>query len=246
MTDNIAVDEGQEQVESAPTDEEQLQNEESEEASAEDTGESRKKKGAERRIRQLTRKYRETERRAEKLERELQEIKERIGPKPEPVRPNRDDYDTDEEYEDALFDWRDAVKTKATPETEEAELPPIVKEFESELEELADDAVLAVMDDDWPCTKEMTDYIMASENRAKLAYHLATHTDIAEKITKMSPILAARELAKVEESLGSSNDNSVTTLPPPATTGKPSAVGLTDQDKMSTAQWVEKRRRGEI
>jgi len=61
----------------------------------------------------------------------------------------------------------------------------------------------------------------------------------------MSPILAARELAKVEGELSSNTTASVQTpsTPPPLDTSKPRSIPITDEDKMSTRQWVEKRRR---
>lgn len=218
-------------------------------APADDTQAKPGKGRTSRRIRQLKRKAYEAEERAKRVEEQLSQVMERLDKVvPQNTRPTRDDFDTDEEYEDALFDWRDNQKQ---PEAEaQPEVDPTLKEtleaFEAELDELDDDAAYAVMEEDWPCSKDMTDYIMSSEVRANLAYHLATHTDIAEKISKMPPILAMRELAKVEGELSSkskASGNAPETPPPPLDPNKPASVPITDAEKMSTDQWVAQRRK---
>lgn len=230
------------------------QDQEQEAKPANDDAGAPRSKGAERRIRQLTRKFRDSERENKALHDRLESLEKRIGPEPAPPRPLRDDYDTTEDYEDALFDWRDT--TKSVPKQEKsvdtkpelvAEQVEIVEAFETELDGLADDAVDIVMEKAWPCSNPMTEFIMASEKRAELAYHLATNQDIAEKISKMSPMVAARELAKVELNIGSKKkpnaDSKTDDLAPPISSGKPAGTSSTDDDKMSTAQWVAQRRK---
>lgn len=220
-----------------------------------DAGAHSSKKGAQRRIGQLTRKYRQAERENLELKARLDAVEKRIGPVPEPERPNREGFETTEDYEDALFEWRDAklshAKQDSQPEPEagqiSAEQAAAIESFESALEEIAPDAILTVMEDDWPCSTAMTEYIMSSEDPANLAYHLATNTDIAEKISKVSPIQVARELAKVEGKLSETNPGAhEKPPPPPADTGRATGTGVTDPDKMSTNQWVAERRAGRI
>ena len=231
------------------------QNKDEGETHAEENAARPNKVPAGKRIRQLTRKWRDAERENDALKQRLDALEKRIGPAPEPVRPNRDDFDSDTEYEDALFDWRDNVKalkseSESKPDVPASnEVPQVVTELESELEQLGDDAVMAVMEDDWPCNPGITEYIMASDIRANLAYHLATHHDIAEKVANMSPILAARELSKIEDELRSSSNvnnsaqNDINAPPPPLDTNTPSSVSMNDQDKMSTDQWTAMRRK---
>ena len=223
---------------------------------AEDNAARPNKVPAGKRIRQLTRKWRDSERENDALRQRLDALEKRLGPTPEPERPNRDDFVSDTEYEDALFDWRDNVKTSKSQDKEVEAEPQqtgqysaqVIADFESELDGISDDAALVVMEDDWPCNQGVTDYIMASDIRANLAYHLATNHDVAEKIANMSPILAARELSKLEDELRSSSNvnNSAQTnvnVPPPLDTNTPSSVSMTDPDKTSTDQWVAQRRR---
>lgn len=221
-----------------------------------DAGAPRNNKGAERRIRQLTRKYRDAERENKKLQARLDNIEQRIGPAPKPVRPSRDDFDSVEEYEDALLDWRDATKaaesqTSTKPDDQQiTDGGEILDELEAELEDISDDAAHKVMETDWACNTAMTEFIVNSEVRAPLAYHLASNPDTAAKIAKMSPVLAARELAKVEAKIVSeqkldANAPGKNTLPPPVNPNKPSANVLDNDDKLSDKQWVEKRRKAQ-
>lgn len=210
-----------------------------------------KKTPAGKRIRQLTRKWRDAERQNQELAERLESLEKRLGPPPEPERPNRDDFDTVEEYEDALFEWRDkakAVKPKQD-DPKPAELPEEVVQFQEQLEdfgeEIGEDVFWEVMHGDWSCNKEMTDYIMTSDEPAKLAWYLAKHPDVSEKIYKMPTIRAVRELEKVEGSMSSDfkAGESKDTPPPPLDTSKPLSAPITDQDKMSTDQWLEMRRK---
>jgi len=136
-TEAATVNEDEQALEATGDDQE---TEESENPADDDAG-AHGKKGAQRRIRQLTKKFRNAEREtaAERaariaLEARLQALEERLGA-PEPVRPTRSEYDSDEDYEDALFDWRD--KSRQTPQEDKAAAPeinPAVAEFEEELD----------------------------------------------------------------------------------------------------------------
>ena len=245
----VAADENQ-QAEPEISDEQKADD------SAGDNAGASRSKGAERRIRQLTRKYREAERLNKDLLNRLDAIEDRLGPIPEPPRPQRDDFETSESYEDALFDWRDkkrqmaepqqAENTAAQPETDQE--VPFVDEFKQELGQLDDpDAIGIVMDDDWPCTKDMTEFILSSDHRADLAYFLATNPDISGKIAQMSPAQRARELVKVEGELPTKQTGATQSEqpPPPMTPSKATGATGTEflSDKMSTDQWVNARRR---
>lgn len=221
---------------------------------ADDGAGAPRSKGVERRIGQLTRKYRQSEREKQELAQRLEALEKRIGPEPEPVRPEPADFETQVEYEDALFDWRDAMRTheastsdtdSATSATPGEDNPAvqIVSELETELDALDDpEAVMKVMDDDWPCSTQMTEYIAGSEKRAQLAYHLATNPEISARIEKIrSPVLVARELVKIEEGLPESKTSASSEPAPPPPPGEPvspSAIAnVSDPDKLSPAQW---------
>ncbi len=225
-------------------------------ASADDDAGAPRKKGVERRIGKLTRRWRQSERDNAALRQEMDALKERVGPAPEPPRPNSSDFETTEDYEDALLEWHDAKRAPSgtPPETTDSTATPtqdgsaddVINAFEDELEALAPDAVLTVMDDEWPCSQAMTDFIMDSDKRAQLAYHLASNTELAEKISALPPVAAARELVKIEAELPAPTTSTPTPAPPPppGTPVTPVAGAVTvDDDKLSTKQWREKRER---
>ena len=220
-----------------------------EEGHADDNAARRNKVPAGKRIRQLTRKYRESERKNEELLQRLDALEKRIGPEPEAARPNYEDFDTREEYEDALLEWADAKKTAKSEPKPEAKAPAadIIEEFEDELEnEIGEHAVALVMEGDFETTQDMTDYIMSSDVRAHLAYHIASNPELSSKIAKMPTIRAARELEKVEEELSSNlkrDREPENTPPPPLESTRPRSASIVNGDKMSTEQWVAERRR---
>lgn len=227
-------------------------------APADDGAGAPRKKGVERRIGQLTRRYRESERQRLALKEQVEKLEQRIGPAPEPARPRQDDFETPEEYEDALLSWHDDMRAhKQGQDSSEQSATvdgaaDIVTEFEEQLEAVAPDAIMVVMDDDWPCSDAMVEFIRESDKGAQLAYHLASNTSIADKLSKLSPSQAARELVKIEAELpatiqtsaGDEAGKAAGGAPPPIEPGKTGGGegGITDPDKMSTEQWLKWRK----
>ena len=210
------------------------------------------KRMAQKRIRQLTSKQRAAEEKLAKQQEQIDELLKQNNP--EPARPSSADFETLEEYEDARDDWKDAVKARKTESEspQQAPTPEQVKRaenadrIEQDLDALGDqypDAVEIVMNDEWSCSDSMYDFIEASDKGAALAYHLATNEDIASKIAGLSPVLAARELVRVEAGLpATTNKPSASPPPPPGTPVSPSAASVvTDPDKLTSAQWKEWR-----
>ena len=194
----------------------------------------------ERRIGQLTRRYRQAERENTALQGRLDALEQRVGPVPEPERPKTDDFETPEEYEDALFEWRDATREhKAQP----APVPVVsdaVVRIESDLEGMLEshpDAIEAVMENEWPCNDSTYEFLTNSDKGAELAYYLAKNTAVAAQINALSPMLAARELVKVEAELSAPATNA-NPPPPPGEPVTPSGSStVTDPDKLSPQQW---------
>jgi hypothetical protein len=208
------------------------------------------KRMAQKRIRQLTSKVREAERKATEAQERIEGLEKRIGPEPDPVVPNSADFETLDEFLVARDEWRDAMKARQTTEQPPAPSPEKVARAESAdrieagLEALGEqypDAVDVVMNDDWSCSTAMYDFIESSESGPALAYHLATNEELADKIARLSPVLAARELVKVEAGLPATKP-SATPPPPPGNPVSPSASSVvTDPDKLSPKQWKEWR-----
>ena len=61
------------------------------------------------------------------------------------------------------------------------------------------------------------DALLDSERGPELAYHMATHPEIAERLNAMSPIKAALEIGRLETSLVAPLTRPASKAPPPAT-----------------------------
>ena len=221
------------------------------EPDAADTTAEQGKSRAKKRIRQLSQRARNAEQRAEALESRLAEL-EKIVKQPA-KRPARDDYATDEDWENALVEHG---KTQVRPETPRtppqltAEQQAILTDFESKLDEISEDAADVVLyGDEWSCSPDMTDFIRVSEKGPLIAYHLAQNPRDADRISKLSPIIALRELEKLEAKLEPPKKSGTRQAPPPppADTTRPGgSSGVVDPDKMSPEQWLKLRRQGKI
>ena len=108
-----------------------------------------------------------------------------------------------------------------------------------------DDFHDVVSNSDVPMTGTMQQAIMESENGPKLAYHLATHPEEAEKIAGMTPIGAVRALTLIEDRLAKSGLEAKTTnAPPPVRPAGSSATAKKDPGKMTDAEYMKWRKAG--
>ena len=96
-----------------------------------------------------------------------------------------------------------------------------------------------------PMTGTMQQAIMESEIGPKLAYHLATHPEEAEKIAGLTPIGAVRALTLIEDRLAKSGLEAKTTnAPPPVRPAGSSATAKKDPGKMTDAEYMKWRKAG--
>jgi hypothetical protein len=197
------------------------------------------KKSAQERINELTRKRHEAERRADDLERKLRE---RETP-PTSDRPKLEHYETQEQYEDALFDWRDKRNSKEREveqrrKSEETALErfnekaKILKETYEDFDEIVEQPVFSPV---------MRETLLMSDEGAMVSYFLGRpeNHDIADKISRLSPQGQIYELGKLETKLLlAQKTKKATDAPPPV---KP--VGITgappiDESNLSDEAWV--------
>jgi len=242
------------QAEAAAATPEQPEGQESaSETPAPDTEGAAGHRSAERRIAQLTAKYRQEQREKQELVERLERLESRIGPEPGPTRPQPDDYETTEEYEDALFQWNDdrrehAKKQEARKKPEAPAIPEPIKEklpeFDKQVKALTainQDATALIFSDDWPCTDEMMEIIVSSDRGAELAYKLAQNPAEADRIAHLTPLQQARELTRIEAGLPASQLPATSKAPPPITPVKARGSSEVDPEKMSYADWKKHR-----
>jgi len=165
----------------------------------------------------LTRTQRKIQRATDKLAKENAELKQRLDAlegkakpekKDENPRPARADYQTDQEYEDALLDW--GYKTRATKEqrenaerAERERLTEIQNNYRSQVEEFKEehDDWEEVVNQDIPMHQAVTLAIVEQENGAEVAYYLGKHPDYARKLAEMSPLSAVMEVGRLSSRL---------------------------------------------
>jgi hypothetical protein len=101
----------------------------------------------------------------------------------------------------------------------------------------------------------MAETIKASDLGPDLAYWLGSNPKEAERISRLSPLLQAREIGKIEAKLGSEPVQKKTTSAPEpirpvsARAANPGVTDTTDPRSvktMNTSDWIEAERRRQI
>lgn len=155
----------------------------------------------------------------EEMQKRLNELAEKVDPliNPPPQRPNRVDFETEEDYEDSLFEWRDKLNQRKSPE-------PVTKPVVNDVVSTQNVAPLDVsveaqqnwvnqMDlaadkyDDFEdvlvsipkesVTDSMTLTIMESDKAGEIAYFLGKNHAEAARISKLSIANQIREIDKL-------------------------------------------------
>ena len=133
------------------------------------------------------------------------------------ARPDRSVFETEDAYQEALIDWKFETKIQTERENEakriakanedrtvterQTKFDTFVKRVEKAKETIPDiqEALRSVI-----ATPTIIEVLHESEFGPELAYHLSKNSDMAMKIASMSPVLAARELNKLEFSIAAS------------------------------------------
>lgn len=197
----------------------------------------------------------ESEERARKLEEKLNEFEQKLEKvaNPAPARPSRQDYETEEDYEDALFDWRDVTKSTPAKEPEKKKVeaksnlpqvdPKVLDNWESQTEQVSDkyddfeDVLVSIPHDSM--TEAMTLAIMESEQGGEVAYFLGHNHVEADRIARLSIAAQVREIDKLAVKL---KPNKQTKAPTPITPEKGGDSPGKDPAKMSPEEYRDWRR----
>lgn len=204
-----------------------------------------RKKTAEERIAELTWKRHEAERRAEQAEQRLAE-KEKPAPvvSPQAGRPNLQDFDTTESYEDALLDWHTSRSSEQTAQVRQKERETeAVRTFNMKAEKIReihedfDEVVQSPV-----FTKVMRSVLLTSEQGPIMAYYLGRpeNSRLAETIASMPPEMQPYEIGKLETKLLlAQKTKKVPGAPVPITPvgGSGNVQGEPDTSKMTDDEW---------
>lgn len=231
-----------------------------------------KKKGGggfQNRIDRLTRRAAEAEREAAELRQQIQG-KPPVSAEaqdPEPQRPKESDFSDWAKFEEAKEDYitskaawkaRQEVRSSVAKAQEQFQHESVanqrreaVKRFEKLADSLAEthegiaDATERFFTDkSMPVSQAMAEYIMEVSDRGpEIVLALDSDLDEAERISKLSPIAAARELARLEAKLPKPEARKVSGAPAPTKTVKGTAESpVKSPETMSNAEYMAWRR----
>jgi hypothetical protein len=163
----------------------------------------------EKRFSEITRQREEARKEAQRerearmqLEDRLRQLEQRAAPQvqqPSDSKPRPEQFKDAFEYAEALAEFTANLKIQQMKQ--ETEREKFVKTWADKVTAVKDE--LPDFDDmvassDVVVPDHVRDAIMDSENGAKLLYHLAENPEIAQKIAKLPPISALREIGKLE------------------------------------------------
>lgn len=186
---------------------------EAEEKDEESDEKPRRRSGFQKRIDRLTREKRELEARLAVAEKAKEETpKEEAKPAEPKGKPKAEDFDSYDEFTEALTDWKLAEKDRAQAaardraQAEEAhkavvgkwqERAAVVKKANPDYEKVLDSAA------DVPIPGYVEAALLESDLGPEIAYHLAKNRKELERIVALSPASAGREIGKIEARLES-------------------------------------------
>ena len=260
MLEDVALPEIQEpeiqepEIQEPEIQEPETQEPETQEPETQET--QRGKKSAQQRINEITKARYEAERLAAYWKGIAEGSRSQTQQIPEPAaresaaRPNLADFPDYETYIEALTDWKTTQKVAevvhhqqaaTVQERQQAEALELARGWagkqESARKSIPDyDEVLGGAET--VVAPYVTDAILTSDRGPEVAYHLAKNPALAEKLNRLSPIAAAREIGRIEAALEkSSPGTSRSAPPPPAKTTRSSATISGDPAKMSHEQY---------
>lgn len=193
--------------------------------------------GFQKRISELTREKHEAIRRAERAEQLAQQALSLAKPKPAETaaddEPRQEQFSKYEDYVRALarYDAAQAAKSvlgdhqkQATVADKEKARVERAKTFDREARaqgkgiEGFDEALETVRSDDFPMTPAIAEYLLDADNKAAMVKYLADNDDEAFRISRLGPVAAVKELAKVEARLSAKPKPKTSSAPPPPAT----------------------------
>lgn len=223
------------------------------------------------RIDKLTKKMRNFERerdfersKREEAEAELKTLKEKV---PSSEKPKRADFVDEDDYLEALADWKIDQKTKAKEEeiskkTDEDEdkkaLTAIYGKIDDAIEtgkEKYKDFEEVALAKDLKISTEMLEIILDVEFPSEVMYYLGKNPDLAKEISEMSVVRATRKIDAISAELKPKKEEKkdvvekkkveqeVTKAPPPIEPPRQTGIAETDPSKMSMPEYRKWRER---
>jgi hypothetical protein len=178
--------------------------------------------------------------------------------KPGSERPARENYSNDEDYDDALTDWKLEQKLEPMQRKiiEQHQAQQIEQAWEDKLSkakaEYSDFDSVIEESNDIPVTPIMAQAIKTSDLGADIAYFLGKDPEYATKIARMDSISAIREIGRIEsyveyEKTQKAKPAQVSKAPAPITPPKAGTTqGPKNLEDMSPAEYMAYRNKQEF
>jgi hypothetical protein len=174
----------------------------------------------------------------------------------QPVDLSPEQFETYEDYADALAERKaEELLARREAELQQRALLDAYHEREEAARDKYDDFEMVAYNPELPVTEAMARAIQASDIGPDVLYHLGSNPKDAARISRLDPILQAREIGKIEAQLGAAppvkkTSNAPAPIAPVTarTTGSP-AFDTTDprsMKTMSTSEWIEAERLRQI
>lgn len=208
-------------------------------------------KSARTRIDELTRARREAERERD-FYKGLVSQPTPISPPEGASKPASDSFETYDEYVDALTDWKVDQKLAKTSSETATRTEGMVRQanWSSKMEaaqSLLPDFATVVGSSEVPVSPHVAEALMDSDRGPELAYHMAQHPEVADRLNKLSPVKAAIELGRLETALAAPVVKPTTKAPAPITPIRPGATRQADLSKLSGEEYrAERAKQGAV
>lgn len=234
--------------------------EETEETDGEDSADAspKKPKGVQKRIDELTRQRYDAERAAENARREADYYRSLAnqGTKPTEVQaptgkePKLEDFDSYDAFIEAkaahVFEKKQhALREQQALQRQQEETDSLRKSFAEKAElgrkKYADYDEI-VHSPNVHIAQHTAALVMQSDLAHELAYHIAKNPDIAAKINALNPVLAAKEIGRLEANLAvKPQAKKISSAPPPIKPIKGKEEVKKDLHSLSTAEYIARR-----
>lgn len=213
-----------------------------------------KKKGVQERIDELTRQRHEKERALETARQEAEYWKSQAVQKPQAPQPQAtsgapavEQFDSYEDYLRAAARY-EVSQTLAAERQEQTAAQQRQRLLEQQRivhekgDSIADDFVEVVYNPELLISQEVAELAFDSDKGAEILYYLGKNPSESERISRLSPVQAAREIGRLEASLSMPSPKLTSSAPPPIKSisggGEPPQK---DQEKMTPDEWRDWR-----
>ena len=169
--------------------------------------------------------------------------------------PTADQFESPQAYAEFIRAEAEKLVQQKEIQKQRVEIEDAYAEREEEARAKYDDFEQVAYNPQLRVTDVMAETIKASDIGPDLAYWLGTNPKEADRISRLSPLLQAREIGKIEAKIGSAPVTKPTTSAPAPirpvtarTSGSP-AYDTTDPRSvktMSTSEWIEAERARQI